>query len=80
MTWISMYAPKTPTIASNHLHVPHTREPVVALSMETSSSIVFIRPENYARVRSISTETELSGSPTGAQGFSSLTRTPYALG
>ena len=80
MTWISMYAPKTPTIASNHLHVPHTREPVVVLSMGTSLSIVLMRPASYARVRSISTETDLSGNPTGAQGFSSLTRTPYALG
>ncbi len=34
----------------------------------------------YARVRSISTETVRSGRPTGAQGFSSLTRTPYASG
>ncbi len=38
------------------------------------------RREPYARVRSISTETVRSGKPTGAQGFSSLTRTPYALG
>ena len=80
MTWIRMYAPKTPTIASNHLHVPHTREPVVVLSMGTSLSIVLMRLASYARVRSISTETDLSGNPTGAQGCSSLTRTPYALG
>ena len=62
--------------------VPRILDPLSLLrkNMPTDGQRETASTHPYARVRSISTETELSGSPTGAQGFSSLMRTPYALG